>query len=168
MEVLGQRKICLLGSFAVGKTSLVRQAVHSIFDERYHATIGVLIEKKELQLPGGVATLVVWDVCGEDDSKEIRTSFLRGTSGVLLVADGTRPKTIDIAAQHYQLIEQVVGSVPAILLLNKSDLKDEWEYREQQLQESGLQRFPHFLTSAKTGENVEEAFSSLAAQIFTA
>jgi small GTP-binding protein len=86
-----QKKICMLGAFAVGKTSLVARFVESIFSDRYHTTVGVKIEKKTLQVSGQQWNLIVWDLAGEDEFMQIRMSYLRGSSGYLLVADGTRP-----------------------------------------------------------------------------
>ena len=84
-----QKKICMLGSFSVGKTSLVRRFVESIFSEAYHTSIGVKVDKKVVRVDDEDVTLVLWDIHGEDVYQKIRMSYLRGMSGYLLVADGT-------------------------------------------------------------------------------
>src|SRR5271169_437320 len=92
-----QKKICMLGSFAVGKTSLVRRFVESIYSETYQTTVGVKIDKKVVALDRVEITLVLWDLYGEDDFQKMRWSYLRGAAGYLLVADGTRRATLERA-----------------------------------------------------------------------
>lgn len=91
------RKICMLGAYAVGKTSLVRKFVHGVFSEKYLTTIGAKIDKKELVVDGTELTLVLWDLAGEDGFEKVRLSYLRGSSGYLLVVDGTREASLQTA-----------------------------------------------------------------------
>jgi small GTP-binding protein len=156
-----QKKVCMLGSFSVGKSSLVRRFVESIFSEQYHTTIGVKVDKKVVKFGGKDVTLVLWDIHGEDVFQKMQMNYLRGMSGYLLVADGTRGQTLEDALGLSERVMGVMGKVPAILLLNKADLAEQWEIdsaREKQLAESGWRIFR---TSAKTGASVEDAFSQL-------
>ncbi|MFN6951418.1 MAG: Rab family GTPase, partial [Albidovulum sp.] len=84
-----QKKICLLGAFAVGKTSLVARFVRSTFSDKYLTTVGVKIDRKDLDLPGTPVTLMLWDLAGEDEFNTVQMSYLRGSAGLLIVADGT-------------------------------------------------------------------------------
>src|SRR5258707_408911 len=97
MTVTVQRKICMLGGFSVGKTSLVKRYVQSIFSESYLTTVGVKIDKKTVTLGDRVVHLILWDLAGEDDMSSLRMSYLRGSAGYVLVADGTRPATLETA-----------------------------------------------------------------------
>jgi small GTP-binding protein len=158
-----QKKICMLGSFSVGKTSLVRRFVESIFSEAYQTSIGVKVDKKVVRTNDEDVTLVLWDIHGEDVYQKIRMSYLRGMSGYLLVIDGTRRQTLDDALALNERVFQEVGKVPAILVFNKSDLADKWEIdsnREAELIAAG---WNIVRTSAKTGDSVEHVFSKLAA-----
>jgi len=158
-----QKKICMLGSFSVGKTSLVRRFVESIFSEAYQTSIGVKVDKKVVHVNDEDVTLVLWDIHGEDVYQKIRMSYLRGMSGYLLVIDGTRRQTLDDALALNERVIQEAGKVPAILVLNKSDLADKWEIdstRESELIAAGWNIVS---TSAKTGDSVEDVFSKLAA-----
>jgi small GTP-binding protein len=157
-----QKKVCMLGSFSVGKTSLVRRFVESIFDETYHTTIGVKVDKKIVDVNGEDVTLMLWDIYGEDAYQKMRMSYLRGMSGYLLVADGTRRQTLTDALALHERIVQEVGKLPVVLVLNKDDLADQWEIdsaQEAKLAENGW-TVQH--TSAKTGAAVEKAFVNLA------
>jgi len=158
-----QKKICMLGSFSVGKTSLVRRFVESIFSEAYQTSIGVKVDKKVVRANDEDVTLVLWDIHGEDVYQKIRMSYLRGMSGYLLVIDGTRRQTLDDALALNERVIQETGKVPAILVFNKSDLADKWEIdstRESELTAAG---WNIVRTSAKTGDSVEDVFSKLAA-----
>src|SRR4029453_5402347 len=92
-----QKKVCMLGATGVGKTSLVSRFVTSVFSEKYLTTVGVKGDKKTLSGDGGDVTLLLWDIYGQDEFQTVRSSYLRGASGYLLVADGTRQLTLDTA-----------------------------------------------------------------------
>ena len=79
--MIEKKKICMVGACGVGKTSLVRRFVESIFDESYQTTIGVKIDKKLLELDGREVTLVIWDLAGEDEFAQVREAHLRGAAG---------------------------------------------------------------------------------------
>ena len=157
-----QKKICMLGSSSVGKTSLVRRFVASMFDERYHTTIGVKVDKKVVQAASQEVMLVLWDIHGEDVYQKMTMSYLRGMSGYLMVVDGTRRQTLDDALALNQRVFLEFKKVPALLLLNKFDLTDQWEIDPSQTSKLGAAGWNVLQTSAKTGERVEEAFLQLA------
>jgi small GTP-binding protein len=160
-----QRKICLLGPNAVGKTSLVRRFVESIFSERYQATIGVKIDRKVVVVDAVETNLVIWDLQGADDLARVRTSYLRGAAGVLLVADGTRPETLKAVSLIQTHALQSLGHTPTVLLLNKCDLADEWRADDASLRAFDLSGLPTVRSSAKTGEGVDEGFHTLVRQM---
>jgi small GTP-binding protein len=160
-----QKKICMLGAFGVGKTSLVRRYVQSIFADTYLTTVGVKIEKKTLTVGDETLILLLWDIAGEDDVSPIRLSYLRGASGYLLVADGTRAETLDVARSIQSRVESEIGSVPFLLLLNKADLQESWEFSGDTLALLESTGWRAIRTSAKTGQGVEEAFQELAQRL---
>jgi small GTP-binding protein len=160
-----KKKICLIGAFAVGKTSLVRQYVDSLFSEKYHTTVGVKIDKKQLEVQGRALDLIIWDLHGEDDFQTIRMSYLRGASGCIYVADGTRRTTLDTALVLRQRVEAAIGPTPGILAINKCDLETLWEVDPQAITGRTANNLSILRTSAKTGKSVEAAFATLAAMI---
>lgn len=153
-----QKKICMLGAFAVGKTSLVSRFVKSIFSEKYLTTVGVKIEKKALIVESQEVSLMLWDLAGEDEFLQVRMSYVRGSSGYFLVADGTRRNTLDTMVSLQQRVEESIGHVPFIVLLNKVDLREQWEMDNAAIHELTQKGWPVFLTSARTGAGVEDAF----------
>jgi len=160
-----QKKVCVLGGFSVGKTSLIRRYVESIFSETYITTVGVKIDKKTLDLAGRLVSLILWDVAGEDDMASFRMTYLRGAAGYLLVADGTRPSTLDVALSLRERVEAACGPLPCALLVNKNDLADEWAVSGSDLE--GLRQKGWWVrpSSARTGEGVEDAFKDLAVRV---
>lgn len=156
-----QKKICMVGAFAVGKTSLVARFVESIFSEKYHTTVGVKISKKALQVGDQEWHLILWDLAGEDEFLQIRTSYLRGSAGYLLVVDGTRRATLDTAMSIQQRIVDTVGNIPFVVLFNKSDLTNEWEIANDAFEALSHKDWSWLKASAKTGEGVDEAFLTL-------
>jgi small GTP-binding protein len=156
-----QKKVCLLGAFGVGKTSLVRRYVESIFSDTYLTTVGVKIDKKTLNAGNSDITLILWDIAGEDDVTTIRTSYLRGAAGYFLVADGTRAETLQTASSIQTRVTSEIGAVPFLLLINKADLRDSWDISEQPIETLASAGWMILRTSARTGEGVEEAFQEL-------
>jgi small GTP-binding protein len=163
-----QKKICLIGAFAVGKTSLVQRFVQSLFSEKYHTTIGVKIDKKIVTIGDSEVTLVLWDLAGQDEFKAVDIGYLRGSSGYLLVADGTRRATLDCALDLHARAQSVVGAVPFRILINKTDLEPDWEVTEEDLTKITERGWPVGKTSARTGDNVEAAFLSLTQEMIHA
>ncbi len=152
----------MLGAFGVGKTSLVSRFVTSVFSDKYLTTVGVKVDKKVVPVEGDDVTLMLWDIYGQDEFQTVRTSYLRGASGYLLVADGTRMQTLAVARSLHETAAAAVGHVPFVLVLNKADLEAEWEVDARALIRIAEDGWPIIRTSAKTGVGVEEAFLKLA------
>ena len=153
-----KKKICMLGSYAVGKTSLVRRFVSNEFSDQYITTIGVKVENVILEVEKKEIQLVLWDIHGDDDFQKIKSSYLRGTSAYFLVADGTRAETFNKITELHQFAQQATNGAPAICLLNKADLKKDW--CQQARSREGI-LLPVIETSAKEDSNVQSAFQEL-------
>jgi len=160
-----QKKICVLGAFGVGKTSLIQRYVSSIFSDSYLTTVGVKIEKKTVQTGDQEVTLILWDIAGEDDVARIRTTYLRGSAGYLLVMDGTRAETLDVATTIQERIQREIGDLPFLVLVNKADLQEQWTISEADIADRSDRGWEILRTSAKDGVGVEEAFLSLVRQM---
>ncbi len=160
-----QKKVCLLGAFAVGKTSLVRRFVSSLFDDRYLSTVGVKVDKKLITVGAEQLTLVIWDLAGEDGLHTVPVSYLRGAAGYLLVADGTRESTLATAGHIQRRVEEQLGPLPFLLVVNKADLGGEWEVGDAGLAALEASGWRTARTSAKTGAGVEEVFTALAGML---
>lgn len=156
-----QKKVCMLGGFAVGKTSLVSRYVRSLFSDKYLTTVGVKIDKKPLSIDGQDVTLMLWDIYGQDEFQAIQETQLRGTAGYLLVIDGTRPSTMDTALDVRQRIERVAGIVPFVVVLNKADLTADWRLDDSAVATAFAGAAGVVRASAKSGDGVDEAFVTL-------
>lgn len=163
-----QKKICMVGAFATGKTSLVSRFVYSIFSDKYQTTVGVKIDKKTVNLGEKELNLILWDLYGEDEFQKVRMSYLRGSSGYLLVVDATRRNTLEKALNLQKRVEETIGQVPFILVINKWDLADEWEISNSEIDELIQKGWTVIKTSAKTGFGVEKTFQTLASRILQA
>ena len=152
----------MLGSFAVGKTSLVRRYVESIFSENYVTTIGVKIDKKTISVDNTDMSLILWDVYGEDNHQSVLPSYLRGMAGYILVVDPTRPATFTSAKKLHTLVNDTLGPKPFVLVLNKSDLKHDWAIDQVLFEELDAAAIETIETSAKLDTGVDGVFLSLA------
>ena len=132
-----QKQICMLGAYAVGKTSLARRYVESIFDEKYLITIGVKIDTTRVALDDQEVELMLWDIVGVEDRYSVPSTYVRGASGYLLVVDGTRRHTVEVALDLIDQIREDVGELPFVVALNKSNLVEEWEVGDRSWSLSG-------------------------------
>lgn len=169
------KKICLLGDFAVGKTSLVRRFIFNLFDDKYLSTIGVKVSRKTMMVPhdGDVVelTLMIWDLAGSDEFDQVRASYMRGAAGAVLVCDVTRPQTLAALERYAHDLQSMNPAARFVLAANKHDLtmgegrQDAWLSPAQvELVAAGLDA-PWAFTSAKTGEEVEALFRHLASAL---
>lgn len=163
---MSKKKICLVGALATGKTSLVARFVTSIYSDIYHTTVSVKIDDKSIKVKDQELNLSLWDIHGEDEFQKVQMSYLRGASGYFLVVDGTRRYTLDQAVLLQQRIEDTIGSLPFILILNKTDLTEEWEIDAAAMEELSQKNWTVIKGSAKTGLGVEESFINLAEKMF--
>ena len=154
------KKICLLGDGEVGKTSLIRRYVLDIFDDQYIQTFGAKVSKKVLELEEVNLTLMIWDVLGQKTQKALHSTYYAGANGALLVCDMTRPETLSHLENWAADLREVAGDIPIIVVGNKSDLEMHMDRLELERLAGGLGATA-VLTSALTGENVQEAFERL-------
>jgi small GTP-binding protein len=166
------KKICILGDGAVGKTSLIRRYVHDVFDDKYLSTIGAKITKKVVTLkyhgakPDVVLTLMIWDIAGQKDYNNVHPAYYQGAEGALVVSDITRKETLENMCQWVEALYIITEKVPIVFLANKSDLKMQAGFNEDDMKKIAARfKSPYLSTSAKTGQNVEEAFSTIGREL---
>ena len=157
-----QKKVCMVGVFATGKTSLVQRFVYSIFSDRYLSTVGVKIDRKEIQHGDQNVVLMLWDLEGRDGTRDVNASYVRGAHGVIYVVDGTRRETLDGMLEIHSKVKGSLGEIPSVVALNKTDLTNEWKMNSSDEKTLGEGGFHQIRTSAKTGEGVEETFKWVA------
>lgn len=164
------KKVCLLGDFAVGKTSLVRRFVYDRFDDKYLSTLGVKVSRKLVQVPTAhrvlTVSMMLWDLAGSEEFEKLRASYLRGASGAVLVCDVTRPDTLE----HLKsLVDELLRATPDLQIVlagNKADLIPETRITPEQLEAAAAgMNAPSYLTSAKEGSLVEALFLRMARQL---
>lgn len=152
------KKVIITGSFGVGKTSLFRRFIHSQFDEKYLTTIGVKVDKKVLDIDGRQLTMLLWDVAGEVSQDKVPKPYFLGTSGIIYVFDLTRPITAQNLESDLVYLRELNPDVSIKVVGNKKDLLTE-EQIEDFFKETNVEC--DYLSSAKTGENVEGLFTAL-------
>ena len=166
------RKICLLGDFSVGKTSLIRRFVENKFSDDYLSTVGVKVSRKSIDLrvqeSEQQVNLLIWDLEGQTKFKSIAPAYVTGASGSIIVADLTRTDTLDNLQQHIYLFLSTNPQGFVVVALNKADLI-ETEKLSKLLELYGdnscAQVLNVYPTSAKTSQNVEQMFNELALRI---
>ncbi len=163
------RKICLLGNPAVGKTSLIRSFVYETFEDEYISTIGSKVSKKEVEFYEEDASkyfqvaMIIWDIAGQQTFKHVKQAYYRGAKGSLVVCDVTRVTTLQSLDDWIKSLYEVVGQVPIVILLNKTDLIDQIKFSLADVQDlANKYKAKTMLCSAKTGKNIERAFTELA------
>lgn len=157
-------KLVMVGAPGVGKTSLVRRFVHSTFSDQYRSTLGVKIDRKVVVVQEALVTMLLWDMHGEAEGLDVPSNYLRGSAAAVAVFDATRPETVSVAAD---LLDRVVALSPGaypVVMANKSDLEPDWAHVNQAA--AAINSATTFQTSAKTGDQVEAAFTDVATEIF--
>lgn len=156
-----QKKICLLGASGVGKTSLVKQFVEGIFSEKYLTSIGVKVDKKVVELLDQHIQLMIWDIEGVDRYCGFQSKYLRGASAYAVITDRTRSQSLIEGLEIHNMARQVTDA-PAILVINKTDLDVAWHWSEKEINNYKQEFEACFMTSAKTGAEVENMFKAIA------
>lgn len=167
MNTIVQKKICLLGDFGVGKTSLVRRFVEDRFDDKYLTTIGVKISRKVISRPYGAMSMLVWDLAGSNGFDSLsNSSYMHGAAGAMVVCDITRRETLATFEEYARQIRFMNPRIHLVFVCNKVDLNDQVVSTDDlRGVSSTFGDGNYFLTSAKTGDQVEQVFLSLAEKI---
>lgn len=163
------KKICLLGDFNVGKTSLVRRFVENKFSDQYLSTVGVKVSRKSVNIPTDLTlnqvNFLLWDLEGQTKFKSITPNYLKGASGAIIVADLTRSNTLNNLNQHINLFLEINPQCIIMIALNKADLLPSEKLNKLIKSYSHYdceQVIQTYKTSAKTGEGVADLFQELA------
>lgn len=159
---MNSKKVAMLGMWGVGKTSLVQQFVNSIYDDKYLSTLGVKVDKKVVAVADKEINLMLWDIAGAEDYFSVPIHYVKGSAGYLLVMDGTRKESLMVGLDLMKMVREGVGDIPCVPVVNKADL--DWEMSDDEISDA-LGDIEWFKSSAKTGENVDHAFGTLAAQL---
>ena len=160
-----QRKVCMLGSYGAGKTSLVNQYVRGFFSGIYQTTIGARIDKKEVLLDGVNLQFILWDLAGEDAFETMRPHYLRGAHGCLLVVDGTRESTFEEALAIFQREHAARPEMPIVAAVNKLDLEEHWQVTPAHISRLEALGCPVLKTTAKEAASVEGLFATMGRQL---
>ncbi len=171
-QIKVSKKVVLLGDPGVGKTSMIRKFVYDIFEDKYISTLGMKVTNKIVTLQGsnGVPVvqlnMMIWDLMGQKDFKIFHETTFKGSHGGIIVCDLTRKDTLENIPSWITELFNVTGNIPIILIGNKNDLKDEKKIKFKELEDlASVCKASAFLTSAKTGENVESVFHKLGKEI---
>jgi small GTP-binding protein len=166
-----KRKLCLIGDWGVGKTSLVRRFVNNSFDDRYFETVGTKVIKKRIKYEkdgGNIIdlNLLIWDIMGQKEFIRTQELAFHGAQGAIIVCDITRKETLENLCHWQQTLFEVAGPVPTVILANKNDLINNAKFCHKEFCEVCEQlKAPSYSTSAKTGENVEDAFRKIGSEL---
>lgn len=161
-----QRKVCLVGDFAVGKTSLFNRFVYNRFSESYLTTVGVLVQRKVVYINGEDLTMILWDTEGGKDSSTINVSYVRGAAGAIIVCDLTRVGTILHCQGYVESLRHINTNIHLTLAGNKHDLLEpDHKHLAVIRQIAKKEQLPMTLTSAMSGEGVDAMFDTLGAAL---
>ncbi|MFX1324201.1 MAG: Rab family GTPase [Promethearchaeota archaeon] len=160
-------KIIIIGEPAVGKTSLVKRFVSGKFTRDYLSSIGTNIYTKKLELDNETQiTLQLWDIAGQERWINMRRSYYSGAKGVIIVGDLTRENTFVQIEKFWALdIGRFCSKAPILLLANKLDLTNTFKHQEISSLGERIKAIGMIMTSAKTGENVEQAFKMISKEV---
>jgi len=163
-----KKKIAMIGTPYVGKSSLIKRHVLDEFDDSYVHTIGSKVIKKKMKKEN--TDLIIWDTNGymiiDPKCKELFEKYLQASNGLVIVYDSTNKQSYNNLVKSLYLIQETIGQIPAVFIANKIDLTERLEFEEKLI--SGISSewdSDYFLTSAKTGRNVEKAFKNLTKRI---
>jgi small GTP-binding protein len=162
------KKLCLVGDFSVGKTSLIRRYIQDDFSLDYHATVGVQVHEHEDQIDTGTGLApfpqLIWDIEGSKSGPELVTNYILGAAGALVVGDATRSDVVPSMISHARHFLDILPGRPIVFAMNKCDLLDVDERPSgEELTETFGSELLH--TSALTGESVKTLFQRLCERV---
>ena len=167
-----RKKILVLGDYGVGKTSLIRQCVNEEFDDRHLTTVGANVALKDITMRFGgekadiAIELELWDIAGNKGIADVKREFYNDGDGAIIITDLTKEDSIENSENWIKAAYQIIGEIPFIFVANKYDLISEDELDVEKMQElASRYQTPFVVTSAKFGDNANEAFHEIAQKV---
>ena len=165
-------KITVIGNGGVGKTSLIRKFTLGNFQEDYIKTIGAQFSKYEQKIDGDQCELFFWDIAGQDEFHFLRPSFYKDSTAAIIVysleENNLGKESIKNISNWYDDLTQYCGIIPVVVFANKVDLVNKTALDNKKtikfVQKKNL--LGYYLTSAKTGEGVDEAFRAIIKELY--
>lgn len=163
-------KLIVIGDPAVGKTSLINQFVTRRFSKDYLPTLGISITNQLYKMQGfdnKLLNFMIWDLAGQKFFKRVRKAYYQAANAAFLMYDITRRTTFENIESWYNDLREVIPKIPVVIIGNKSDLTEERQVETHEGQELARKFHCSFMeTSAKSGENVKDAFSIVGIGLF--
>jgi small GTP-binding protein len=164
MSGLATFKIVVVGASAVGKSAIVQRLIDGVFHEESTSTVGVEFKPFLIPVDDQNVKLQIWDTAGQERFKSVSRAYFRNAVGAVLVFDITNDQSFDELGNWLQDLQQLSNPNAVILLVgNKTDLEDQRKVGGEQARDfADRHKLEYLETSAKSGQNVSEAFTRLA------
>ena len=166
-------KITIIGDGSVGKTSLIKKFTQGSFQKEYIKTIGAQFSEYDAEISGDAIRLLFWDIAGQDDFLFLRPSFYRESRAAIIVysleENDLGKRSFEHITDWQEDIKKYCGDIPIVLFANKVDLIEENNLNKTKIQELVKERnfLGYYLTSAKTGQGVHEAFNAIIEKLYS-
>ena len=166
-------KITIIGDGGVGKTSLIKKFTQGSFQKEYIKTIGAQFSEYDAEIRGDAIRLLFWDIAGQDDFIFLRPSFYRESRAAIIVysleENDLGKRSFEDITNWHEDIKKYCEDIPIVIFANKVDLIKEYTLDRTKVQELVKERgfLGYYLTSAKTGQGVHEAFNTLINKLYS-
>lgn len=162
-----EAKVVLLGATSVGKTCIVTRATSNFFDPEQVSTVGASFSAKTLQIDDTTVTLRIWDTAGQERFRALAPMYYQGSQAAIIVFSLDSTDSFEDANQWVDELGPHFDQMPLLYLVgNKADLVDNRTVKLEEAQERADKMGAlYFETSAKTGQNIDELFASIAERI---
>jgi len=166
-----KNKVTIIGDGSVGKTSLIRKFTQGAFQKDYIKTIGAQLTNYKTELNGDKVELIFWDIAGQDDFHFLRPSFYRSSKAAIIVysleENDLGERSFEHITSWLKDIKQYCGEIPVIIFANKVDLINEQSLDRAKIQNLVKEQnfLGYYITSAKTGQGLDDAFNVLIKEI---
>ena len=165
-------KVTVIGDGRVGKTSLIKKFTKGKFQEDYIKTIGAQFSKFDAEISGDTIKLLFWDIAGQDEFFFLHPTFYRESRAAIIVysleENNVGKRSFEHITDWHEDIKKYCGDIPIVMFANKVDLIEENNLDKMNIQEVVKERdfLGYFLTSAKTGQGVIDAFNAIINELY--